>query len=194
MTSHVTLVLKKTSGQLCFVDSEGNISEDAPEGVKVNIFQLYQPLLINTEEFYIQYHAISTLQVLVDRKNPYNLAPTSPGAGAEVVKLDHRRLIPDARIDRMITGPVENFRVKCGFVDKTCKPERLTLALWCQFESQQYKSHEFIMGGPKLQVNFSMKKMFGTSGRNEDTEVSAEIDPSALRFRRCSSVTNWKTF
>ena len=38
-----------------------------------------------------------------------------------------------------------------------------------------------------------MGKMFGTSAHDDDTEVLAEVDPTALKFRRGSCVTAWKT-
>ena len=126
------------------------------------------------------------VKVLVDRKDPFNLKNTTPKTGAEVARLDTTHLIPDARIDRMVSGPVENFRVKSGLAEEDLFGDKPTIALWIQFEGREYKTHEFILAGNKISLKFSMGNFLGLSGHDKDTEVSAEVEPSSLKFRRGS--------
>ena len=80
-----------------------------------------------------------------------------------------------------------------GFSDENYKPAKHTLALWLQFEGKEYRGHEFVAAGELLRVTFSFKRFFGAMGLDEDVEATADIDPTALKFRRGSSVTSWKT-
>ena len=108
-----------------------------------------------------------------------------------MTRLASSMLLPDARISRMVTGQVEAYRAKIGFTDPelTDKPAG---ALWLHFEGEEYKSHEFLIGGPPLNIKFKTEKFFGLAGR-DGVEVVGKIDPSAVKFRRNSSVSTWKT-
>ena len=92
---------------------------------------------------------------------------------------------------RMVTGQVEEFRVKAGFTDPTLT-DTPTVALWLYFEDLEYKTHEFLMGGPAMDIKFSMGKLFGAA-KDSNLEVNGKLDLSALKFRKGSSVTAWKT-
>ena len=141
--SHITLAIQKTTGQIVFLNSDGKVSQEAPRDA----------------------------QVLVDKKNPFDLKATSPSNGAKVIQLDQSHFIPDSRINRMISGPVENFRVKAGLADEVFFQEKPTIALWIQFDGKEYRVHEFLLAGSKLNQKFSMKKFLGLSGNDEETEV-----------------------
>ena len=80
----VTLVIKKSTGQVAFVHKGGGVSQEAPEGARV----------------------------LVDRKNPFIFEAT--GAGAEVTRLGDEFLIPDGRLNGMVCGSLESYRAKIG--------------------------------------------------------------------------------
>ena len=73
------------------------------------------------------------------------------------------------------------------------KPKKPTVALWLQFADNEYRTHEFMLGGPALNIKFALSKMMGLSGKDENVDVSIEVDPSSLRFRRGSCVSTWKT-
>ena len=61
-----------------------------------------------------------------------------------------------------------------------------------QFLGNEYCTHEFVLGGPSLEIKFALSKMFGLTGKEEDVNVSITTDTSAMRFRRGSSITSWK--
>ena len=162
--SFVTLVLKKESGQQAYVDANHAVSQQAPENVKI----------------------------MVDRSNPFKVAPTTEATGSEVKKLGVASTIPDARIQKLVTGSTQAFKAKIGFVDPDLKPTKPTIALWVQFLGNEYRTHEFVLGGPSLDIKFALSKMLGLTGKEEDVNVSITTDTSALRFRRGSSITSWK--
>ena len=80
----VTLIIKKSTGQVAFIHKGGGVSQDAPEGARV----------------------------VVDRRNPHTFATTA--AGADVIRLEEKYLIPDARLNSMVCGALESFRTKIG--------------------------------------------------------------------------------
>ena len=131
--SFVTLAINGKTGQLVFIDSQGNMATKAPRGMKV----------------------------MVDRKNPHALEPTTNGV--DVVRLGTEHLIPDTRLDRMVSGPVESFRVKSGLAEEDLFLEKPTIALWINFDSHDYKTHEFIVAGALLNIDFSMKNFLGVT-------------------------------
>ena len=121
------------------------------------------------------------------------MLPTTASSGVEVMPLEPSCLLPDGRISRLIVGQVESYRAKAGFSDPDLKPQKTTVALWCQMNGLEYKSHEFIVGGPALTIGFSTDAFYGLSGRDGGVEVKTSMDPSAIKFRRGSNVSEWKT-
>ena len=164
--SFLTVVMDKDTGQLVFLNREGYIPNSAVDGV---------PLMVN-------------------RKNPYHMAPTSLSNGAEVIPLKSSHLLPDQRISRMSTGQIESFRNKIGFTDTEVVPDELTIALWVEYSEGEYKGHEFIVGGPDLALEVPLARLFGADQKfgTANTTVSIKQEVGGLRFRQGSNVTLWQ--
>jgi hypothetical protein len=162
----LTLAINKNNGRALVINQEGSSSDLAVEGVPLR----------------------------VDRKNPFKFTPTTVDNSSEVKILDKSATIPAPRINAMMTGPPESFRHEIGFTDPDYAPTTNVVALWLDYKDGFPRMHEFLVGGPPLEVSFTMELFFGhdekLAGRS-DTEVKATQDTSLIKFRIGSSVSEW---
>ena len=160
-----TLVINRESGQLLAVNMKGEVASEPSPG----------------------------MMLLIDRKDPYRLAPTDYVKGAVVNILGMDKLMPRSRIRSMFSGPLEQFRSEIGFADATEGPQGITVAVWTESKDGVPRRHEMLLGGPEFLVEFPVNRFRGLDGLNveQDTMVKSLVVPSSIRFRPCSNVTPW---
>ena len=131
-------------------------------------------------------------KVLVDETDPYKLTVVNPQNAVAVKFLPADMFIPPPRIVGMLTNSVESFRVATGFASNN-GPDKTTIALWLENKLGAPRSHEYIIGGPELTIDFKMKafKGFDEKSVGPDTSVSVNIHPSRIQFRQGSNVGDW---
>ena len=160
-----TVAIRKGSGEPLIINQEGLVATEAAEGVPIK----------------------------VSRHDPHSLSMVEADMAADVEALDPAVRMPLNRLKEMLTGPVEYFRHGIGFTDKDTKPTKLTAALWLEYREGSPRLHEFILEGNHLDISFLMSKLFGKDGLpiGSDVNVAVREDPSNIRFRPGSNVTDW---
>ena len=96
----------------------------------------------------------------------------------------------------MMSGSVESFRHELGFSTPESSPDAVTVALWMEFKGNDAKGFEFLVGGPKLNVEFEMKQFHGLDEKNcaANTKVILTEELSNIQFKRGSNTQNWDLF
>ena len=123
------------------------------------------------------------------------LLPTTLSTGLEVKVLPSTCWVPDARVQGLITGPPETFREEIGFSDPSSAPGQPTIALWFELANGSPRAHEFLVGGPVLDIKFPMSHFFGLDGKSsggQDTEIQAKQDPSLIKIRQGTKLSEWE--
>ena len=163
-TPYHTVVLRKESGALSFIDNNCYMLKNCPKEANL----------------------------LIDKADPYKLAVVNPQNAVTVVPLANDKFIPPPRILAMLTNSIESFRVETGFASNN-GPDRTTIALWMENKLGAPRSHEYIIGGPEIAIEFKMNvfKGFDEKSVSPDTVVSASIHPSQIQFRLGSNVGDW---
>ena len=59
---------------------------------------------------------------MIDKKDPFRIAPTSRSRGLVVNVLSLDKILPIPRVRQMKTGPIEQFRAEIGFADPFLEP------------------------------------------------------------------------
>ena len=158
------LILCKTSGRPKVLDSRGFSARSAKKGC---------PLFLNIKDPYLEDVVPGDLQV-------------------RVVALPQEKLIPAPRLSSMMIDSIEEFRVHTGLASDP--PGKLTCALFMEFDRGLPKSHELIVGGPKIEFCFNLGLFFGHDKRDVGgamVRAYGSVDPSEIRFRPGSNVTPW---
>ena len=106
----------------------------------------------------------------------------------------HDKAIPPPRVVAMMTESVETFRVSTGFAGQS-GPDNLTVAVWLEKYRGVPRMHEYLLGGPELNIEFKLKAFKGFDNKSAgkpETSTSANIQPSQIRFRPGSNVGDWE--
>ena len=178
----LTLAIRKESGRLVVVNGDGHLAEESPAGCSLKF----------------------------DRREPFKLKPASADSAVDIIILDSSHSIPSPRIQSMLTGTQEAFRVDLGFTDPDYAPTTTTLALWLEYKSGAPRSHEFLAGGklilirldyvqhfagPPIEIMFKMNVFHGNDGKtagNAESVVTARETPNNIQFRAGSNVSDWE--
>ena len=138
--------------------------------------------------------AVTGTLLIIDSANPFALQPISSGLEVKVLPLTEA--LPSSRIQAMMAGPPEAFRAEIGFSNPESAPAQPTIALWLAVrEDGVPKTHEFLVGGPSIDVKFTMARFFGLDGKSAggaDVEIQARQDTSLMKFRQGSNVSEWE--
>lgn len=167
MTSHTTLVIDKESARLQFLDNDGRVSQTAPDGASL----------------------------LLDYMRPHNQVPCSMESGSPVKRLPLAAIIPTPLVAQMETGSVADYGTSQGFYHKDCVPSESTMALWMQIKDKSLQFHEFVYGGPDLDVKFTMDRLLGKDGKHAGSpklEIHLVQPATGFKFRRNTHVSDWK--
>ena len=164
-----TLAISKDNGRFIAINMAGEVASQPRKGVRL----------------------------MIDKKDPFRIAPTSRSRGLVVNVLSLDKILPIPRVRQMKTGPIEQFRAEIGFADPFLGPTSATVAVWTECTAGVPRSHEFLVGGPQLDIEFSTSRFKGLGffpDGTEDTMVTLSIDPASLKFKTSSNVTEWKRF
>ena len=94
----------------------------------------------------------------------------------------------------MLTQSIEALRVSTGFADPDSSPEAVEIALWLENKHGVPRSHKFLIGGPAFDISFPLKELHGYDNKSvgePDTEVLAKMEPSNIRMRPGTNVSDW---
>ena len=159
----ITLAIQRKSGKAIFINKDGLVANET----------LLGPVIV------------------IDEKDPYAVRYCSDGHLVSI--LDPLCEIPMTKMITMIVGQVENYRAEIGLADTFLAPSKLTAAMWINFRQGMPQGHEFLLGGPSLDVLFTLSSFCGLDEKSvsPDVLITARQDPSAISFRRSSNVSTW---
>ena len=150
-----------------------------------------KPVFVN-EEGSTSHEGCLGAEFVLDKRDVFAQRSTSDGIAVTVLPDSSFMSIP--RIVTLTCGTVEQYRTEIGFSDPTLAPTIPTVAVWMIFRHGIPVSHEFLVGGPCLEIAFQICKFFGRDEKNcnPGMVITARQDPSAIKFRSGSNVTSWE--
>ena len=161
-----SLVFRPETGRIMIMNHAGEVSSEAKDGVELRFNQ----------------------------QRPFDTKFPSIDSSVVIQRLPVSAVLPDWKINGMVTGKPEEFRVALGFTSKETSPLVPTVAIWASVKSKKMTNYELILGGPDLNVFFPMSKFLGLDGKSQgsmDTIISLTQPTASLRFIKRNSVTEW---